>query len=314
MYASLLSILLVTASASAETVPINLGECSRFALKAATDISFNGVSTTVKNGDIGISPGNGLSGSYTHTGSILLNTKETTDCDRDFTRAYNQAVAMTCDAANIFPELAGKTLSPGVYCSGSSMMISASTVTLDGKGDADAQWVFQVATALTTATTTSFILQNGAKSENVFWALGTSATIAYSSSFIGNILAQTQITFGSNSQFNGRALAFTAIAFESGSETSLPDLSAPITDTKQKRVGNTVQTSSQDAADFDITNCVEFAVNAGTSVNFDGDVTKISGLVGVSPCTAIQGNHEFTDAIYTLQVHTIALMYAYKHL
>jgi hypothetical protein len=185
MYAFLLSIALVIVSASADTIPINLGNCSRFALKAATDISFNGKLTAVKTGDIGISPGKGLSGSYTHTGSILLNTKETSDCDRDFTLAYNQAMAMSCDAANIFPELAGKTLSPGVYCSGSSMKISASTVTLDGKGDANAQWVFQVPSALTTATTTSFILQNGAQSKNVFWAIGTSATIAYSSSFIG---------------------------------------------------------------------------------------------------------------------------------
>jgi phage gp45-like len=70
--------------------------------------------------------------------------------------------------------------------------------------------------------------------------------------------------------------------------------------------------SPKDAADFDIASCAGFAVNAGTSVNFDGDVTKISGNVGVSPATAIQGNYEFTDSIYTLQVHTIVIMYAYK--
>jgi hypothetical protein len=185
MYALLLFGLL-TASASADTTPINLGDCSRFALKAATRIEFNGGETLIETGDIGISPLNSLSGPFKHPGgNILINTKECTDCDRDFTIAYNQAMAMPCDAANLYSDLAGTTLYPGVYCSGSSMLISATTVTLNGNGDPNAQWVFQVATALTTATATSFILQNGAKAKNVFWALGTSATIAHSSSFIG---------------------------------------------------------------------------------------------------------------------------------
>jgi hypothetical protein len=183
---SVLTFALVIASAFADTTTIDLGTCSRFALKAATRIEFDGKLTTINNGDIGVSPGNGLSGSFkVNAGDIFVNTDEATLCDEDFTAAYDKAVAMTCDAASNFPELAGKTLSPGVYCSGSSMKISASTVTLDGNGDSNAQWVFQVGTALTTATTTSFILQNGAQAKNVFWALGTSATIAHSSSFVG---------------------------------------------------------------------------------------------------------------------------------
>jgi hypothetical protein len=181
-----LTFALVIASAFADTTPIDLGTCSRFAVKVATRIAFDGKLTTVNTGDIGVSPGNGLTGSFKISDGIdLTNTKEARSCDDDLNKAYNQAVNMTCDAANIFPELAGKTLSPGVYCSGSSMKISASNVTLDGKGDVNAQWVFQVATALTTATTTSFILQNGAQAKNVFWALGTSAELASSSSFVG---------------------------------------------------------------------------------------------------------------------------------
>jgi hypothetical protein len=121
--------------------------------------------------------------------------------------------------------------------------------------------------------------------------------------FTGNILAQTQVTFGSNSKFNGRALAFTAIVFESGSDTTLPDLASPVT--KQKRIGNAVEMTIKDAAEFDIADCANFAVNAGTSVNFNGDVTTVSGLVGVSPSTAIQGNFAFTAPMYNiLQVNT----------
>jgi hypothetical protein len=183
---SILAIALVIASAVAETAPIDLGRCSSFALKAATKIAFNGVQTVVNTGDIGVSPGNGLSGSFkVADGKTLVNTKEAQLCDNDSDKAYNQAMAMTCNAANNFPELAGRTLFPGVYCSGSSMKISAKTVTLNGDGDENAQWVFQVATSLTTATQTKFILQNGAQAKNVFWAVGTSADIGYSSSFVG---------------------------------------------------------------------------------------------------------------------------------
>jgi hypothetical protein len=181
---SFFTIALVIVAASAD---IDLGTCSKFALKAATRIAFNGVQTLINTGDIGVSPGNGLSGSFKVADGAILNTKESESCDNDLSKAFKQAMDMTCDAANNFPELAGRTLSPGVYCSGSSMKISAKTVTLDGKGDKDAQWVFQVATALTTATSTSFILKNGAQAKNVFWALGTAAEIAHSSSFVGII-------------------------------------------------------------------------------------------------------------------------------
>jgi hypothetical protein len=109
------------------------------------------------------------------------------------------------------------------------------------------------------------------------------------------------VSFGSNSVINGRALAFTAIVFESGSDVSLPTLTS--IPTQEKRVAAKI--STKDVADFNIGNCAQFAVNAGTSVNFDGDVTKVTGFVGVSPATKIQGNYEFTDPKYnTLQVDT----------
>lgn len=102
------------------------------------------------------------------------------------------------------------------------------------------------------------------------------------------------MTFGSNSVINGRALAFTAIVFESGSKFAKPDLSAPVTVTEKKNLRTAVKVV--ETIDFNIGDCAGFAVNAGTSANFDGDVTKVTGLAGVSPSTAIQGNYEFTDS------------------
>jgi hypothetical protein len=92
------------------------------------------------------------------------------------------------------------TLTPyiGVYCSASgALTISASTVTLDARGNSSSQWIFQTETSLVTATATSFILKNGAQAENVFWVIGSSASIGYSSSFIGTILAQVILPLSS---------------------------------------------------------------------------------------------------------------------
>lgn len=77
--------------------------------------------------------------------------------------------------------------------------------------------------------------------------------------------------------------------------------------TPKKNLRTPVKMFIEESVDFNIGDiCAQFAVNAGTSVNFDGGVTKITGLVGVSPSTAIQGQFEFTDSIYTeLQVHTL---------
>jgi hypothetical protein len=69
----------------------------------------------------------------------------------------------------------GLTLKPGVYCSASGeMTISASTLTLDGRNNPNAQWIFQTATTIITASATSFILKNGAQAKNVYWAVGNS--------------------------------------------------------------------------------------------------------------------------------------------
>ena len=101
-----------------------------------------------------------------------------------------------------------------MYCSASgAIIISASTVTLDGSGNSSSQWIFQTSTSLVTATATSFILKNGAQAKNVYWAIGSSASIGFSSSFVGTILAQTSITYGYSSKIVGRGLAKVAVSF-----------------------------------------------------------------------------------------------------
>ena len=105
-------------------------------------------------------------------------------CAADRITAYNAAAAAPCSSSYIRSELSGLTLGPGVYCSGGAMTLSAGALTLDAENDDNAEWIFQMASTLITSPDTSIILTNLARARNV----GSSATIAYSSRFIGNII------------------------------------------------------------------------------------------------------------------------------
>ena len=294
MQSTLSSSLLLAAAAIVSltnAVDVPLGACGDFSLKASTAMTFNGGLTTVGTGNIGVSPGNILSGSFiVSKGQIEMLTPAAIQCDTDHLISYGILVSQPCPAANIYAELAGLTLAPGVYCSGSEMKFSASTLTLDGQNQQTPQWIFQIATALTTAPTTHFILQNGARTENVYWAIGSSATIGYSSSFIGNIFANKAVTFGTGSVLEGRALAFTGISFQSGSTVVLP-LNAPTS----RRTDSAMEIAALPPAGLPLVlgDCAAFAVLGGTAVSFNGVKTIINkGSVGVSPGNQISGSYQ----------------------
>lgn len=274
---------------------IPLGSCTSFAIEAGTAITFDGKLTTIYTGDIGVAPGNSISGSYiVNDGTIETDTALAASCHDDIQTAYNVAMSASCPPANIYPELGGLTLMPGVYCSRSEMKFSASTLTLDGQGDSNAQWIFQVGTALTTATTTSFILENGAQAQNIFWAVGSSANIGYSSSFVGNILALKAVSFGSSSVITGRSLALTEVSFQSGSSVTLPMSSSTMSKQLRSAV-KVVATAPLGVAETSLALgfCENFALLAGTSANFNGVKTVVkTGSVGVSPGEVIDGLFE----------------------
>jgi type VI secretion system secreted protein VgrG len=197
---------------------INLGSCSTFAIQAGTQVSFNGVTTQVTAGNVGVSPGTLISGSYVlGTGAVEDNSPLAIQCASDELTAYTAAKAQSCPPANNLanPDLSGVTLGPGVYCS-VFMEITTGSLTLDGKGDSSSVWVFQTATTVITGSSTSIILINGAQACNVYWAVGTAVTIGSSGSFVGTILAGTAITLSSDSVLIGRALAQTAVTCTNG--------------------------------------------------------------------------------------------------
>ena len=114
--------------------------------------------------------------------------------------------------------LGGLTLTPGVYCFASTASITG-TVTLDALGDPDAVWIFKIESAITTASSSNVALSNGADSCNVFWQLGTAATLGTGSTFRGTIFAGSSIGLGTTANLVGRAVAQTGAVTMDGSNT-----------------------------------------------------------------------------------------------
>jgi len=125
----------------------------------------------------------------------------------DLTTAYNDAAGRTVGAITVAGNLGGQTLTPGLYKSTSSLEISSGDLTLDARGDANAVFIFQMGSTLTTTTGRQVILAGGAKAANIFWQVGSSATLGTTSVFKGNILALTSITVTTGAAVEGRLLA-----------------------------------------------------------------------------------------------------------
>lgn len=191
---------------------------------AGTSAAFNGELTTIFTGDIGVSPGTSVTGNFKQNdGSVEITSTKSNQCASDRIVAYNAAAAEVCPPSNNINELSGLTLFPGVYCAvNAPMTFSAGTLTLDGQNDANAVWVFQASSSLLTAPSTSFILENGAFAQNVYWQITSSATLGYSSSFVGTIIADASISVQTNTVLNGRALAGAGVSFAGSDSVTLP--------------------------------------------------------------------------------------------
>jgi hypothetical protein len=166
------------------------------------------------NGDLGVSPGTSVTGFGPGTvnapGSIHSADTSAANAKTAADAAYNDAAGRTPD--QVFPpiqDLGGATFTPGVYNDPSSFGITG-TVTLDAQGNPDAVFIFQTGSTLITASASNVLLINGAQAANVFWQVGSSATLGTGSSFSGTILASTAITVTTGVSIEGRVLAGTA--------------------------------------------------------------------------------------------------------
>ena len=188
--------------------PIDLGASTNFAVFAGSTITNAGA--TVVNGDLGLTPGTSVTGfpPGIMNGTIQINNAATAAALTDLATAYIDAAGLS-GATTVAENLQGLTLTPGLYVSGeNSFEISGANLMLDAQGDPNAVWVFQMpASTLTlTAPGCSVILENGAQPSNIFWQVGTSATIAGGCVLEGSMLVNTSISLASGAAVNGRAL------------------------------------------------------------------------------------------------------------
>jgi len=188
----------------------NLGAARGFAVLAASTVTNTGVSALI--GDLGLSPGISVTG---FPPGMLAGTLHVTDptaaqAQLDLTAAYNDAAGRTLGAIALAGNLGGMTLAPGLYKSTSSLEISSGDLTLDAQGDANAVYIFEMASTLVTTTGRKVILAGGAQAANIYWQVGSSATLGVSSVFKGNILALASITANNGASVEGRLLARTA--------------------------------------------------------------------------------------------------------
>jgi len=196
-----------------------LGNATSFSVLSGSGISNTGA--TVVYGDVGLSPTTGAAitgfppgtvegtiyavdlfgpaGSVNDPGLLTL-------AKNDLTTAYNDAAGRT-PATTVGTELGGTTLTPGVYDSASGTFGITETLTLDGQGDPNAVFIFQTESTLITASYSVVYLINSAHVCNVFWQVGSSATIGTYSDVVGNILAFTSITLNTGATVDGRVLA-----------------------------------------------------------------------------------------------------------
>jgi hypothetical protein len=226
--------------------PVALGAAADFVILAGGAIT--DVPASVITGDVGLSPASGsfyagltcpeVSGSIYEVDVGLVAVCAVTDAagllaaTGALTTAYNDAAGRTLPApATVSGDQGGVTLAPGIYKSTSSLSIASGNLTLDAQGDGNAVWIFQIASTFTTvgcgasvpcATGGNVMLKNGAVPANVFWQVGSSATVGQYTLFNGTILAYQDISINTGAEIHGRLLAGAIVT--SGAVTLISDI------------------------------------------------------------------------------------------
>ncbi len=195
-----------TACTGISTVP--MGSACSFGALGGSTVTNSGVSTFVT-GDIGVWAGSAITGftSSNYSGTEYAGDATAQTAQGDLTTAYNFAAA-AAGGAVLPADIGGETLAPGVYKTTSAQpsLEITGNLTLSGNG----VYIFQIVSTLTTAATNSdVILSGGATSGDVFWQVGSSATLGTSTTFAGTIMAQASVSLDTGATLDGRALART---------------------------------------------------------------------------------------------------------
>jgi hypothetical protein len=194
---------LIFASSALGATSVGLGKAASFSVLGGSTITNTGQTTMF--GDLGLAPGSSVTGAPVVLGKEHVDDAVANEAKSALTTAANEA-----SNGSAGEDLAGHAFLPGVYTASTSLLLSSGSVTLNAQGDPNAVFIFQIGSTLTTSSNTSVSLINGAQACNVFWQVGSSATLGTGTHFVGTIMAADSITANTGATIHGRLLAQTA--------------------------------------------------------------------------------------------------------
>ncbi len=278
-----ISVLLIgsvlTGTAAAAQPAVGLGTAAPFAVLAGTTVTNTGAS--VISGDVGVYPGNAIVGfppGVVNNGTLHPADAVALQAQSDVTTAYNDAAGRT-PAVTESSDLSGQTLAPGVYQAASALSLNG-TVTLNAGGDQSAVFIFQAGSTLITGSSSSVSLIGGAQACNVFWQVGSSATLGTTTSFVGTILALTSASLDTGATLEGRVFASNGAVTLDDNVITQPGCatSTPTTTTPTSTAGTTATTSPTTGSTGGTTSAGSTATTG--SVSTTGSIASGEGSSG----------------------------------
>jgi len=216
-HVALATVLWLVHSSSAQAQGYLGANLRPFAVLAGTTVTCPSAATVT--GDVGVSPGAAIVGfggaPCTAVGTLHGGDVTAANAQLNLTTAYNTLAALPC-ASTVGPNLAGLTLTQGVYCVGAAASNLTGVLTLDAQGNGNAVFVFQMSSTLITSPNSTVSVINGGNACGVQWQVSSSAIIDNNTTFVGNILALTSITLNTGGNLTGRALARNAAVTVNG--------------------------------------------------------------------------------------------------
>jgi len=210
LYVFLVAFLGLPVSSLASISFVDLQTAGSFGILAGSTVTNTGLTLIV--GELGVWPGSAVTGfppGIVSNGTIHLSDAVAQQAQADLVTAYNFAAGLNCQTNLTGQDLGGLTLTPGSYCFDSTAQLTG-LLTLNGLGDPNAVFVFQIGSTLTTASASQVLLSNGVTGFNIFWQVGSSATLGTTTAFQGNIMALASITLNTGATIGcGSALART---------------------------------------------------------------------------------------------------------
>jgi len=190
---------------------LTIGAAATFGVVAATTITNTGA--TVITGECGVSPGSAIVGfppGVCSLGNSVGSAVPAHNAAAACLSVFNAGTALVATKALSSANLNGQNLPPGVYTFPALAVTNTGTLTLNGATNPTGQWVFKITSTLVTSALSQVVLINGALATNVFFIIGSSATLGATSVLNGNIIAHTAVSLGAAAKVEGTVCAITA--------------------------------------------------------------------------------------------------------